>query len=211
MQDFEIDNESDELDGINIGCLPEVDELREYLRILCQDIPTVEQLNDEQIINLLQNEDESDDDSSDEDQQEFNVDNLRIFQKYLRMARIREINLKKQSTLYVFLENSGRLNIYIHLNIKILYNHITQMCDYMNRGANCIRNYNPGTNLTQYPNLRRPQIPSPSDDESSPKNKRMKQTITYRVIIRLWSDYLDHRVVIRLYGCTITSLSGLRY
>ncbi|CAB4485399.1 unnamed protein product [Rhizophagus irregularis] len=126
MQDFEIDNESDELDGINIGCLPEVDELREYLRILCQDIPTVEQLNDEQIINLLQNEDESDDDSSDEDvllvsekqvdalkifinyfeQQEFNVDNLRIFQKYLRMARIREINLKKQSTLYVFLENS---------------------------------------------------------------------------------------------------------
>ncbi|CAB5372516.1 unnamed protein product [Rhizophagus irregularis] len=147
MQDFEIDNESDELDGINIGCLPEVDELREYLRILCQDIPTVEQLNDEQIINLLQNEDESDDDSSDED---------------------------------------------------VL-------------GANCIRNYNPGTNLTQYPNLRRPQIPSPSDDESSPKNKRMKQTITYRVIIRLWSDYLDHRVVIRLYGCTITSLSGLRY
>ncbi|PKC12736.1 hypothetical protein RhiirA5_372848 [Rhizophagus irregularis] len=126
MQDFEIDNESDELDGINIGCLPEVDELREYLRILCQDIPTVEQLNDEQIINLLQNEDESDDDSSDEDvllvsekqvdalkifinyfeQQEFNVDNLRIFQKYLRMARIREINFKKQSTLYVFLENS---------------------------------------------------------------------------------------------------------
>ncbi|CAG8760019.1 20174_t:CDS:2, partial [Rhizophagus irregularis] len=30
MQDFEID-ESDELDGINIDCLPEVDELREYL------------------------------------------------------------------------------------------------------------------------------------------------------------------------------------
>ncbi|CAB4441110.1 unnamed protein product [Rhizophagus irregularis] len=55
MQDFEID-ESDELDGINIDCLPEVDELREYLQMLDQDIPTEEQLNDEQIINLLQNE-----------------------------------------------------------------------------------------------------------------------------------------------------------
>ncbi|EXX57752.1 hypothetical protein RIR_jg11274.t1 [Rhizophagus irregularis DAOM 181602=DAOM 197198] len=85
MQDFEIDNESDELDGINIGCLPEVDELREYLRILCQDIPTVEQPNDEQIINLLQNEDESDDDSSDEDVllvSEKQVDALKIFINY---------------------------------------------------------------------------------------------------------------------------------
>jgi len=126
MQDFEIDDELDELDGINIDCLPEVDELREYFQILDQDILTEEQLNDEQIINLLQNEDESDDDSSDEDillvsekqgvdalkifinyfeQQddpEFNVDDLRIFRKYLRISRIKEINLKKQSTLDMF-------------------------------------------------------------------------------------------------------------
>ena len=127
MQDFEID-ESDELDGINIDCLPEVDELREYLQMLDQDIPTEEQLNDEQIINLLQNEnDESDDDDSDEEillvsekqgvdalkifinyfeQQndpEFNIDDLRIFRKYLRIARIKEINSKKQSTLDMFL------------------------------------------------------------------------------------------------------------
>ncbi|CAB4375839.1 unnamed protein product [Rhizophagus irregularis] len=127
MQDFEID-ESDELDGININCLPEVDELREYLQMLDQDIPTEKQLNDEQIINLLQNEnDESDDDDSDEEillvsekqgvdalkifinyfeQQndtEFNIDDLRIFRKYLRIARIKEINSKKQSTLDMFL------------------------------------------------------------------------------------------------------------
>jgi hypothetical protein len=126
MQDFEIDDESDELDGIDIDCLLEADELREYLQLLDQDIPTEEQLNDEQIINLLQNEGKSDDNSSDEDirlvsekqgvdalkifinyfeQQddpEFNVDDLRIFRKYLRIARIREINLKKQSTLDMF-------------------------------------------------------------------------------------------------------------
>lgn len=47
MQDFEIDDELDELDGINIDCLPKVDELREYLQILDQDILTEEQLNDE--------------------------------------------------------------------------------------------------------------------------------------------------------------------
>ena len=126
MQDFEIDDELDELDGINIDCLPEVDELREYLQILDQDILTKEQFNDEQIINLLQNEDESDDDSSDEDvllvsekqgvdalkifinyfeQQddpEFNVDDLRIFRKYLSISRIKEINSKKQSTIDMF-------------------------------------------------------------------------------------------------------------
>jgi hypothetical protein len=75
---------------------------------------------------LLQNEGKSDDNSSDEDIQlvsekqdvdalkifinyfkqqddlEFNIDDLRIFQKYLRIARIREINLKKQSTLNMF-------------------------------------------------------------------------------------------------------------
>jgi hypothetical protein len=75
---------------------------------------------------LLQNEGESDDNSSDEDirlvsekqgvdvlkifinyfeQQddpEFNVDNLRIFQKYLKIARIREIHSKKQNTLNMF-------------------------------------------------------------------------------------------------------------
>ncbi|EXX65522.1 hypothetical protein RirG_132350 [Rhizophagus irregularis DAOM 197198w] len=96
--------------------------------MLDQDIPTEEQLNDEQIINLLQNEnDESDDDDSDEEillvsekqgvdalkifinyfeQQndpEFNIDDLRIFRKYLRIARIKEINSKKQSTLDMFL------------------------------------------------------------------------------------------------------------
>jgi hypothetical protein len=34
MQDFEIDDESDELDGIDIDCLPEADKLREYLQLL---------------------------------------------------------------------------------------------------------------------------------------------------------------------------------
>jgi hypothetical protein len=42
MQDFEIDNESNELDGIDIDCLLEVDKLQEYLQILDQDIPTEE-------------------------------------------------------------------------------------------------------------------------------------------------------------------------
>ncbi|CAB5358617.1 unnamed protein product [Rhizophagus irregularis] len=97
MQDFEID-ESDELDGINIDCLPEVDKLREYLQMFDQDIPTEEQLNDEQIINLLQNEnDESDDDDSDEEillvSEKQGVDALKIFINYFEQQNDPEFNI----------------------------------------------------------------------------------------------------------------------
>jgi hypothetical protein len=97
MQDFEIDDESDELDGIDIDCLLEADELREYLQLLDQDIPTEEQLNDEQIINLLQNEGKSDDNSSDEDirlvSEKQGVDALKIFINYFEQQDDPEFNV----------------------------------------------------------------------------------------------------------------------
>jgi hypothetical protein len=97
MQDFEIDDESDELDGIDIDCLPEANELRGYLQLLDQDIPTKKQLNDEQIINLLQNEGESDDNSSDEDIQlvseKQGVDALKIFINYFEQQDDPEFNV----------------------------------------------------------------------------------------------------------------------
>ena len=51
--------------------MEEADEIREYFRIINEDISTEENLNDDQIINLVQNEDDeinwSDDDNSDEE------------------------------------------------------------------------------------------------------------------------------------------------
>ena len=62
MQDFELDNETDE---INIDFLPEVDDLQNYLQLLDHDIPTEECLTDEQIINLLHDEGNESENESD--------------------------------------------------------------------------------------------------------------------------------------------------
>ena len=91
--------------------LEEVNDIKEYFQIIDKDISTEENLNDDQIINLVQNEDDeinkSDDDISDEeiplisikkgmeglktfinyfeqqDNFKYNIDDLRLFQKYL--------------------------------------------------------------------------------------------------------------------------------
>jgi len=120
MEDFELD----ELDEIDIDFLPEADNLRNYLEILDEDIPTEEHLTDEQILNLLQDEEyESENESEDEEvlivsekegieacktlinyfeQQNdpaFSIDDLRIFKKYLRIIKAKVFNSKHQTTL----------------------------------------------------------------------------------------------------------------
>ena len=113
--------------------LEEVNDIKEYFRIIDEDISTEENLNDDQIINLVQNEDDeinkSDDDISDEEiplisikkgmeglktfisyfeQQnnlEFNLKDLNIFRKYLRIIKTKEFNSKNQSTLDGFFNN----------------------------------------------------------------------------------------------------------
>ena len=120
MEDFELD----ELDEIDIDFLPEADNLRNYLEILDEDIPTEEHLTDEQILNLLQDEEyESENESEDEEvlivsekegieacktlinyfeQQNdpaFSIDDLCIFKKYLRIIKAKVFNSKHQTTL----------------------------------------------------------------------------------------------------------------
>jgi hypothetical protein len=134
MEDLEI-NEVDDFDDVNIDFLPEADDLRNYFEMLDHDIPTEERLTNEQIINLLQdeeNESEDDGDISDEEalvvsekkgvealktfinyfeQQndpDFNIDDLWIFRKYLRIIKIREFNSKNQTTLDIFFNDNNK-------------------------------------------------------------------------------------------------------
>jgi len=126
MEDFESDEDEFDLDY-----LLEDDSLQDYFKTFEQEIPTEEFLTEDQIINLIQNEEEeneSDEDTSDEeipsvsakngvnalkifinyfeqqDDAEFNVDDLYIFRKYLRVAKTKEFNSKTQSTLDRFFE-----------------------------------------------------------------------------------------------------------
>ncbi len=114
--------------------MPEDDNLQEYFRTFDQEIPTEEYLTEDQIINLVRSEEEeneSDADTSDEelplisakdginalrmfinyfeqqDDDDFNIDDLCIFRKYLRVAKNKEFNSKTQSTLDGFLERQG--------------------------------------------------------------------------------------------------------
>lgn len=125
MEDFD---DLDDLDEINIDHLPEADDLQEYFQLFDHDILTEEYLDDNQIIDLVQteeNEIESNSDISDDEfvitekegiealktfinyfeQQndlEFNVGDLSIFRKYLRIMKSREFNSKYQTSLDMF-------------------------------------------------------------------------------------------------------------
>ncbi|CAB4477464.1 unnamed protein product [Rhizophagus irregularis] len=96
MQDFEID-ESDELDGINIDCLPENENDESDDDDSDEEILLVSEKQEVDALKIFINYFEQQNDP------EFNIDDLRIFRKYLRIARIKEINSKKQSTLDMFL------------------------------------------------------------------------------------------------------------
>ncbi|CAB4381270.1 unnamed protein product [Rhizophagus irregularis] len=128
LQNFEIDGLNDSDDEFDIDCLPEADHLREFFQMFDHEIPTEEHFTDEQIINLLQDEinGDSEDDISDEEIQmisdkeginalktfinyfeqqhdtEFNVNDLYIFRKYLRIVKYKEAKSKKQSTLDLY-------------------------------------------------------------------------------------------------------------
>lgn len=130
MQDFELDDEMDESDEINIDFLPEADDLQNYLQLLDHDIPTEECLTDEQIINLLQDEGDESENESDSDEEAivisdnegidafktiinyfeqqndpaFSINDLHIFRKYLRIIKAKVFNSKRQTTLDNFFE-----------------------------------------------------------------------------------------------------------
>jgi len=106
------------------------DDVQKYFQKFDYEIPAEEYLTEEQIINLVQLEKEEgkDNDSSDKEipsvsmkeaisgletvvtyfqQQtdpEFNVNDLCVFQKYLKVFRVQEFNSKKQITLDTFFE-----------------------------------------------------------------------------------------------------------
>jgi hypothetical protein len=70
------ENVNEEMDQINmqeeeeienlLGNLPEVKELREYFQMLDSEIPTEEQLTDEQIINMVLSEEKEESENDDE-------------------------------------------------------------------------------------------------------------------------------------------------
>ncbi|CAG8717971.1 21660_t:CDS:2 [Rhizophagus irregularis] len=83
--------------------LPNSDDIIKYFQMLDHEIPTEKNLTDEEIVNLAVsglkifiNYFEQQDNS------EFNIDDLRVFRKYLRIARTQEFNSKRQSTLDMF-------------------------------------------------------------------------------------------------------------
>lgn len=131
LRNFEPDSDATEIEDL-LDNLPETDNVRNYFQILDHEIPAEENLTEEQIVNLIQlekkEESEEDDDSNNEippvsikeaiggletfiiyfQQQtdpEFDVNDLCIFRKYLKVSKVQEFNSKKQSTLDMFFES----------------------------------------------------------------------------------------------------------
>lgn len=130
-QDFEPNFDAGEIEDL-LDNLPETDNVRKYFQTLDHEIPAEEYLTEEQIINLveLEKKEESEDDDGNSDKEippvpikdavngletfvtyfqqqtnpEFNIDDLHIFQKYLKVSKVQEFNSKKQSTLDMFFE-----------------------------------------------------------------------------------------------------------
>jgi hypothetical protein len=130
IQDFEDDDEIEDL----LNELPENDEIRDYFQVLDHQIPTEEHLNEEQIINMIRADNEEMEGYENDDEEEivsipiqkavngletfinffeqqndvaFDFNDLRIFRKYVRVVRVKEINLRKQGTLDLFLNDCG--------------------------------------------------------------------------------------------------------
>ncbi|CAB4397697.1 unnamed protein product [Rhizophagus irregularis] len=124
--------------------LPNSDDIIEYFQMLDHEILTEENLTDKEIVNLVQfekeggnlNDEEEDEDDKiplvsvkkavsglkmfinyfeQQDNSEFNINDLRIFRKHLRIARTQEFNSKRQSTLdmfykYIYVTNTNNLS-----------------------------------------------------------------------------------------------------
>jgi len=130
--DYEEDDvdiqEEDEIE-ILLGNLSEAEEkVREYFQTFDQDIPTEKTLTEEQIINMVLTDEKEESDSEEEeippvpvnkaidglktfinyieqqDNFKYDIDDLRLFRKYLQTARVEEFNSKKQSTLDMYYE-----------------------------------------------------------------------------------------------------------
>src|SRR6266498_1629535 len=111
VNDEEVNNEEVdddfELDNINnlFDYLDEVDSIKDYLKIIDNNVLTEENLNDDQIINLVQNENEeinrSDDDDSDEEIPLILIKNgmegLKIFIDYFEQQNDLTFDLKDLS------------------------------------------------------------------------------------------------------------------
>ncbi|GET56319.1 tigger transposable element-derived protein 5 [Rhizophagus irregularis DAOM 181602=DAOM 197198] len=124
LQNFKPDSDITEIKDL-FDNLPETDNVRNYFQILDHEIPAEENLIEEQIVNLVQleNKEESEDDDDLDNEipsisikeavysgletfiPEFDVNNLRIFQKYLKVSKVQEFNSKKQSTLDMFFKS----------------------------------------------------------------------------------------------------------
>ena len=125
-EDFEL--ELDELKDLLYELPEDSDDVLKYFQTLDDEIPTEEILTEEQIINFIREEGEENDDDDDDDEiippipakkatsgletfinyfeqqddADFNIDDLCIFKKYLRVARVKAFNSNKQSLLDTF-------------------------------------------------------------------------------------------------------------
>ncbi|RIA91082.1 hypothetical protein C1645_693030, partial [Glomus cerebriforme] len=132
-KESELNIDNDEIKDL-LNHLPESDDVIEYFQIFDHEIPTEENLTEEEIINLVQGDKENQEAKDDNDdvkipvvsvkkavsgletfinffeQQndiKYNNENLHIFRKYLQVVREKEFNSKKQSILDLYLNNCG--------------------------------------------------------------------------------------------------------
>ncbi|CAB5385361.1 unnamed protein product [Rhizophagus irregularis] len=128
----DVDQESDFEEEIEyLLNLLEIDDICDYLQEFDSSIPTEDILTNEQIINLVHSEENEDDsNTSDEkipivltqqavnslqtfikyfeqqdDSAQYNTNDLRTFQKYLHLTKVKETNSRRQDTLDKFLNN----------------------------------------------------------------------------------------------------------
>ena len=130
--DYEEDDadiqEEDEIEFLLDSLSEAEEEVREYFQTLDEDIPTEKTLTEEQIVNMMLTDEKEESDSEEDeispvpvkkaidrlktfinyfeqqDNFKYNIDDLRLFRKYLQVARVEEFNSKKQSTLDMYYE-----------------------------------------------------------------------------------------------------------
>jgi hypothetical protein len=132
-EESELNVDNDEIEDI-LNHLPESDDVIKYFQIFDHEVPTEENLTEEEIINLVQGDKENQEAEEEDDDDEISVvsvkkavsglktfinffeqqsdikydnEDLCIFRKYLQVVREKEFNSKKQSTLDLFLNNCG--------------------------------------------------------------------------------------------------------